>query len=175
MINIYIKNSDELAKEQSLYDFAAHTVKGIAYKACETYLMKKDGTKVDTKDLTEEDILNLIELDLRDFLSPQGSYKASNRPGLDTFKLLDTLENVWDPSYNAILRLYDMQGKYGHIVTDLIGKIDKIGIRNLAQTIATFQKESNGDFSEISLEEVITVIKQLSYNEQMRKQNSRSR
>lgn len=175
MINIYRKNSDELAKEQSEYDFAAHIVKGIPYKACETYLIKKDGTKIDTKDLTEEDILNLIELDLRDFLSPQGSYKTSNRPGLDTFKLLNALENVWDPSYNAILRLYGMQQKYGHIVADLIGTIDKKGIRNLANTIATFQKESNGDFSVVSLEEVITVIEQLSYNEQMRKQNSRSR
>ena len=175
MINIYKKNSNELAEEQSLYDFGAHIAKGIANKACETYLIKKDGTKVDTRDLTEEEILNLIELDLRDFLSPQGSYKTSNRPGLDTFKLLDTLENVWNPSYDAMLRLYGMQNQYGSIVTDLIGTIDKKGIRNLAQTIATFQKESNGDFSDVSLEEVITVIEQLSYNEQMRKQNSRSR
>ena len=175
MINIYRKNSDELAKEQSEYDFAAHIVKGLPYKVCETYLIKKDGTKINTKDLTEEDILNLIELDLRDFLSPQGSYKTSNRAGLDTFKLLDTLENVWDPSYNAMLRLCNMQNQYGHIVADIMGIIDKKGIRNIAQTIATFQKESNGDFSDISLEEVITVIEQLSYNEQMRKQNSRSR
>ena len=175
MINIYRKNSDELAKEQSEYDFAAHIVKGIPYKACETYLMKKDGTKVDTRNLTEEDILNLIELDVRDFLSPQGSYKTSNRPGLDTFKLLDTLENVWEPSYNAILRLYGLQNQYGSIVGDVIGTIDKKGIRNLARAIATFQKESNGDFSDVSLEEIITVIEQLSYNEQMRKQNSRSR
>lgn len=172
MINIYTKTSEEIEKENADYSFYARLVKGIPLKACPTYLMKKDGIRVETKDLTEEQIVSLIEADVRDYASPDSSYKKSGRSDLDSFKLIDAVKDTWTPSYDALLRIAGMEQQYGHVIVDIIGSVDKNDVRGKARTIASFQKQSSGDFSQVTNDEMIAVIQQMAYNEQMKKQQS---
>ena len=171
MINIYTKSAEELEKENADYRFGATLVKGIPFEACPTYLMKRDGTRVDTKDLTEEQIINLIESDVRDFSSPEGSYKKTGRSGLDTFKLINAVKDTWSPSYDALLQIAGMEQQYGHVIADIMGSIDKNDVRGKARTIASFQKQSSGDFSQVTTDEIMTIIQQMAYNEKMKKQS----
>ncbi len=172
MINIHTKTAQELERENADYRFGAALVKGIPFKACPTYLMKKDGTRVDTKDLTEEQIIGLIESDVRDFNSPQGSYKTTGRSGLDTFKLIEAVRDTWTPSYEALLQIAGMEQQYGHIIADILGSVDKNDVRGKARTIASFQKQSSGDFSQVTIDEIMAIMQQMAYNEKMKKQKS---
>lgn len=158
MINIYTKSKEEVEKQQADYNFGAQIAKGIPFKACSTYLMKKDGTKVDTKDLSENDIMTLIALDLRD----------PNSKGKDVFKLLKVVGEQWTPSLDAILQLYQMETVYGHIMRDIMGSIG-INAFSDARTIAKFQKESAGDFSPIETADEIAVIQQMKQNQEAKK------
>lgn len=107
--------------------------------------MKKDGTRVDAKDLTEKQIIGLIESDVRD---------------------------IWTPSYEALLQIAGMEQQYGNIISDVMGSVDKYDVRRKARTIASFQKQSSGDFSQVTTDEITGIIQQTVYNEQMKKQQS---
>ncbi len=173
MIKIFYKTKEELEEENGLYHWAAIEVKGIPKVACPTYLIKNDGTKVDTTDLTEEEIMAIIEQDVKDFSSPIGSYKTTGNNHLDSFDLIDATKNSWTPSVDAILQTYHMEKTYGHIMADIRGAMDKNNIVDKAQTIAKFLKEANGYFEPTTKEETIITLQQMSYNEKMKKQISK--
>ena len=158
MINIHTKIAQELERENADYRFGDALVKEITFKVFPTYLMKKDGTRVDTKDLTEEQILGLIESDVRDFSSSQGSYKTTWMSGLDTFKLIEAVRDTWTPSYEALLQIVGMEQQYGHIIADIMGSVDKNNVGGKARTIASFQKQSNGDFSQVTTDEIMAIM-----------------
>jgi hypothetical protein len=65
-----------------------------------------------------------------------------------------------------------MKEVYGHTVDDLIGTIRADEKIIPAETIARFIKESNGDFTPLQTQEIIGVLKQMSYNEQMKEKQS---
>lgn len=175
MITIYQKTQKEIEEEKGLYTWAAREVKGIPKAVCPTYLMKKDGTKVDTSNLTEDQIMAIIAQDVQDFSSPTGSYKTTGNSHLSSFDLIKVTENSWTPSTDAILQTYAMEQTYGHIMADLRGSMDKRDIVGKARTIAKFQKESNGDFEQPTKEEVVAIIQQMSYNEKMKQQMGKTR
>ena len=175
MINIRQKTQAEISEEESLYRFGAAVVKGIPKSVCPTYLMKKDGTKVDTSDLTEEQILGLFQYDLMDYTSPQGSYKRTGRTDLDSFKLAEVLRGHYTPSLSAALQMEKWEQQYGHIVVDLMGGIGALSYRDKARVIAQFQKETNGDFTPVQQEEIIAVMEQMAINEQAKKNTSSMR
>ena len=169
MIHIYTKTEEELREEQSLYDFGARVAKGIPRKACPTYLMKRTGERVDTWDLTEEEILGIIEADVADWKDPNGTYKTNGIQELASFKLFKTLKDSWTPSYEAILRIYEMEQKYGHIMMDILGSIDKRDTGTTISAIVYFQKETAGDFTPATREEIMAVVQQLAVNEKKKK------
>ena len=173
MIKIFYKTKEELETENGLYRWAATEVKGIPKVACPTYLVKKDGTKVDTSDLTEEEIMALITQDVKDFESSNGSYKTNAKNHLDSFDLIKVTEKSWTPSVDAILQTYYMENTYGHIMADIRGTMDQNNIVDKAQTIAKFLKESNGNFEPTTKEETIVTLQQMSYNEKIKKQISK--
>lgn len=170
MIKIYSKTQEELKEEQATNDWAVREVKGsITKKACPTYLVQNDGTKVDSYNLTEKDVLTLINYDLKDFCNENGSYKKNNRTGLDTFKLLDTLSEDFKFSHQGIITLMQMETAYGSIAKDVVPVADKDNLRGSAKEIATYIKQSNGDFSETTNEETIEVLQQMQINEMNKK------
>lgn len=175
MITIYQKTRKEIDEERGLYAWAAHEIKGESKTVCPTYLMKKNGTKIDTSDLTEDQIMAIIAQDVQDFFSPTGSYKTTGNNHLSSFDLIDVTKNSWNPSINAILQTYTMEQTYGHTMADLRGYMDKQNIVGKANTIAKFQKESNGDFGLPTEKEVIAIIQQMDYNEKMKQQMRKSR
>lgn len=166
MINVYTKTQEEIAKQDSDYARgAAMAGRGARkFSVCPTYLMKKDGTKVDTRDLTEQDMMTLISLDLQDYANPQGTYKSQGRTDLDAFKLLETVKGQNKFSLGSIAQLLQMEDVYGHIVMDLMGSIDGNEALGKARTIASFNKESNGDFSPVDKQDLIAVIQQMQAN-----------
>lgn len=169
MINIRQKTAAELEEEKSLYSFGAHLVNGIPKPICPTYLVKRDGTRVDTYDLTEEQILGLIEIDLVDYTSPRGTYNRDNRTDLDAFRLAQEVKGHYVPSVSATLKLSQLEQQYGHIVRDLMGTIGSLTHFDNARVIAQFNKECNGDFSQVTQEEIIAVLEQMKINELARK------
>ena len=169
MINIRHKTDDEIKEEESLYRFGAQIAKGIPKDVCPTYLVKRDGTRVDTWDLTEDQILGLIQIDLVDFTSPKGNYKKDGRSDLDTFKLIDAIKKHYKPSIEATIKLASLQPEYGHIIADIIGSIGCAKYFSDAKTIATFNKEASGDFDKVSDYEVLEVLEQMAINEKNRK------
>ena len=170
MIHIYTKTEEELNEEQSLYDFGARVAKGIPRKACPTYLIRTNGERVDTWDLTEDEILGIIEADVADFKDPKGTYKANGINELASFKLFRTLKDRWTPSYEAILRIYEMEKKYGHIMMDILGSIDKRDTGTTVSAIVYFQKETAGDYTPATREEIMAVVQQLAINEKKKSQ-----
>ena len=175
MIKIFYKTKEELEEENGLYRWAATEVKGRPKVACPTYLMKNDGTKADTSDLTEEEIMALIAQDVKDFASPIGSYKTTGSNHLDSFNLIKVTKNSWTPSVDAILQTYYMENTYGHIMADIRGAMDQNNIVDKAQTITKFLKEANGNFEPTTKEETIITLQQMSYNEKMKKQTSKTK
>lgn len=168
MIKIMQKTQAEIEKEEADYRLGAALAKGVPMKVCKTYLTKRDGTKVETRDLTENQILVLIYNDLLDFLYPQGSYKTTGRTDLDSFKLITILkEHGYTPSVNAVLQLTQMEQQFGHIVMDIIGSFGTAHFSE-ARIIAKFQKESAGDYSQVQNSEIIAVLKQMEINEKNR-------
>lgn len=170
MINIYTKTAKEIEKENNEYRYGAALVKGTPRKACPTYLMRSNGERVDTRDLTEGQIMRLIENDVKDYQSPNGSYKKGNKKDLDTFQLLKVIEKTWRPSYDALYQLCKMDYKYGHIMMDILGVADTRNFRHDAHAIAKFQKECNNDFSDVTIPEMLGIMQQMSYNEQIKEQ-----
>ena len=175
MINIRQKTALELKEEQSSYEFGAHIAKGISKTACPTYLVKRDGTRIDTWDLSEEQLLGLIQIDLVDFTSPSGNYKKENRFDLDTFKLLDSVKGHYTPSINATIKMAKLQTQYGHIVADIMGTMGCMKHFRNAKLIATFNKESALDFEPVTNYEVIDVLQQMALNEKNKKNNTSKR
>lgn len=175
MVTIFQKTQKEIEEERRLYSWAAHEVKGIPKAVCPTYLRKKDGTKVDTSDLTEEQIMAIIDRDVQEYISPTGPYRTTGNSHLVSFDLLKATENSWIPSIDAILQTYAMEQVYGHIMADLRGGMDKRGIVDKARIIAKFQKESSGDFNPPSKDEIVAIIQQMSYNEKMEQQRGKAR
>lgn len=169
MINIRHKTDEEIKKEESLYRFGAQIAKGISKDVCPTYLVKKDGTKVDTWDLTEEQILGLIQIDLVDFSSPKGNYQRENRHDVDAFKLISAIKGHYTPSIEATIKLMQLHSQYGHIVADIMGSIGCNKYFNDAKTIAAFNKEASGDFDKVSDYEVLEVLEQMALNAKNRK------
>ena len=169
MINIRQKTANELRDEESLYKFGAAVAHGIPKTVCPTYLVKRDGTRIDTWDLTEEQILGLIEIDLVDYTSPRGNYRKDDRTDLDAFKLADVLKGKYVPSVAATLKLSQLELQYGHIVRDLIGTIGAMPTLDKARTVATFLKESNGEFEPATPEEIISILDQMVANEELKK------
>lgn len=169
MIKIMQKTQAEIEQEEEKYRMYASLVKGLPIKVCKTYLTKRDGTKVETRDLTEKQILILIYNDLLDFSYPQGSYKTTGRTDLDSFKLITILkEHGYTPSVNAVLQLTQMEQQFGHIVMDIMGSFGTAHFSE-ARIIAKFQKESAGDYSQVQNSEIIAVLKQMEINEKNKK------
>lgn len=169
MINIRYKTAAELEEEKSLYDFGAHVARGIPKQVCPTYLVKRDGTRVNTYDLTEQQILGLIEIDLVDYTSPNGTYNRDNRTDLDAFRLVQEIRGHYIPSVSATLKLSQLEQQYGHIVRDLMGSFGSLSHFDNARAIAAFNKECNGDFSQVTQEEIIAILEQMKNNELARK------
>ena len=165
MIAFYLKTQKEIDEE--IRKFPTHRK-----KLCLTYILKSDGTKIDTSSLSEEDIMTIIAQDVADFVSPTGSYKRTGNNNLASFNLLNTVKNKWVPSVDAILQTYYMEQIYGHIMSELRAKMDKYGIVEKASIIAKFQKESNGIFEEPTDTEIIAVLEQMNYNEKMKQQKN---
>ena len=140
MINIRQKTQAEMNEEEGLYRFAAAVVHGLPKSVCPTYLIGRDGRKVNTNDLTEDQILELIQIDLIDYVSPQGSYKRTGKTDLDSFKLANVLKGHYIPSLNAALQMLIWEQQYGHIVTDLMGSIGTLAYRDRAKIIAVIEQ-----------------------------------
>lgn len=172
MIKIYQKTQQELENEQKLYNFGAAVAKGMAREACPTYLMKKDGTKVDTYNLTEEQILGIVQNDLIDYVSPQGTYKTTGKIHLDSFVLAEKLNGHYHPSAQGILQFAKMEQQFGGIVRDLMGSFGALKGYEKARVIAQYQKECSGDFLQPNSNEILDVLQQMVVNEQAKKNAS---
>lgn len=169
MINIIKKTEQEINEEQNLYKMGANIADGIVKKVCPTYLIKNDGTKVNTYDLNEEQILGLIQNDLIDYTSTQGTYKTTGRTDLDAIKLAENLKGHYTPSINATLRLTQLEQKFGHIVKDVMGSFGALEHFNKARIIAKFQKDCANDFTQVQQEEIVEVLEQMAINEEKKR------
>ena len=168
MINIRQKTQDEIKKEEGMYRFGAAVLKEIPESVCTTYIMRKDGTRVDTNKLTDDEILILIQSDLMDYVSPHSTYLSAG--DLDSFKLAELLRKaLYTPSMKVVLQLQKWKEQYGSIVGDLMGSIGANRYIEKARDIAKFQKETSGDFTPVRSDEVLAIIEQMAVNEEIKK------
>lgn len=169
MINVRTKTPQEIEQAKANYRMGAIIAHGIPMTVCETYLMKKDGTKVDTRNLTEAQIMDLVEGDLMDYANPNGTYKTNPRVGLDSFKLASAVKDTYSPSIVAAIKFCELKEQYGHIVTDLMGSFGVFKHTDKAETITKYIKETNGDFTPVETSELVATLQQLAINEQAKK------
>lgn len=174
MVTIYRKTEQEKLEEKGLNTWAAREVKGVPKAVCPTYLIRKDGTRVDTSDLTEEQIMSIINNDVKEFVSANKSNLPASSSHLSSFDLIEATKDSWTPSIYAILQTYSMQQVYGSIMADIRGCMDRQNVVDKARLIAQFQKESVGDFGIPTEEEVIEVLQQMGYNEKMKHERKKS-
>ena len=172
MINVRTKTPQEIEQLKADYRMGAMIAHGIPMTVCETYLMKKDGTKIDTRDLTEVQIMDLVERDLMDYSNPNGTYKTNPRVGLDSFKLASAVKDTYNPSIAGAIKFCELKEQYGHIVADLMGAFEVFKHTDKAETIARYIKETNGDFTPVETSEVIATLQQLAFNAQAKKNAS---
>lgn len=171
MIDIKNKTPDEIMAEKRLQYWAPHKGEKPEEKICKTYLIRKDGTRVNTNSLNENEILSLIEDDIKDYNATNGSYKINGNNYLDSFKLLELIGNSYTPSCNGILQLYQMKQQYGDIVTSVMNVLDD-KFTSKARIIAEYQKECNGDFSPINDDDIIPIIQQMNINKMTKEKQS---
>lgn len=160
MFTIYTKTKEEIESEEAI----RAQIHGNT-PICKTYVKTKDGRRINTTSLSDEQIITLIDFDINDFLNPNGYYKRDNRTDLDSFKLAKALGKDYKPSYDLVLNLLAMYSKYGHIVMDIMADFNCGKIYNKASIIVEFQKQTNGNYEAPTIDEIIGVINQMKENE----------
>ncbi len=111
---------------------------------------------LEIKYLYEGQILRLIKEDL-----------ASDRLGRDSMLLIErflSYRNDFILSLQGNLILLDLEKVYGHPVMDILGVLSRNRIRDTAYEIARFNKETNGDYSIPTLDEIRNVVRQMVAN-----------
>ena len=175
MIKIYQKTQKELQEEESLNAFANAVVRGTKEEVCPTYVIL-NGEKKDTWNLTEEDVFSLVIHDVDDFSRDSISYnKRRGKPGIDSFDLFNVLSKNFKLSPKGNIYFLELEKRYGHIMIDLLGGLTKMETMNQARIIAKFQKETNGDFSYVTADEIQSIIEQMALNEKNRKKQTKKR
>ena len=141
---------------------------------CSTYLLTKGGQKIDTNQLTEQEVLKLISQDLNAYFEDRKKYAMqTQQESIFSYDLVDALKEHWNPSCGAIFRLKEAEintekrnEDLSFVLKDLISRIDKNGIVQKAEAIAQFNQQSRGEHGSVSKEEVLRVLDQMVINEQ---------
>ena len=162
MINVYEKTEKEIENEAADYRWAASMVKGVPRRVCPTYLKKKDGTRVDTWDLTESEIISLFSREL-----------AQNGKSLDPSvgSFIKSLPKNLKFSLDGVLEFLNLESKYGSVAADLMVSFC-IETLNSARVIAKFNKECNGDYSNVIDQDLVAIVSQMKQNELNRNRQS---
>ncbi len=131
--------------------------------------------KRNTRDLTEEEILALIENDIEEYMQDMEAYSKKKGNGLlGTFDLLANLPSDFKLSAKGVLYLLKLEKKFGHIVVGVLNGLTNMELINQAMIIAKFLKETSGNFSDITLDDIYLVIEQMVVNDE-KKQNKTSK
>ena len=117
MITIYEKDINEIHNElgQILLNEEKRNI-------CLTYILELDGTRINTDDLTEKEIISLIKHDLMDYKAPEGSYKKHPRE-LDSLRLAHLVRDKMMPTVNGAYELYRLIPKYEEIIPRIFNGI----------------------------------------------------
>lgn len=191
MLSVYKKNLTEIEDEKELYKY--YNIEGIKHEVCPTYVLAKDGTKVDVVDLQEDQIIGLYRSALKEFIIARANGEIDKSGKIecisDAFKLTEGLKGRKIISYTGVKSLYefftpDFLKEYdmpmmGFILTSR----DEEEYQNLARQIllplikekmekvdliARYIKESSNDFVSVFPCEKMKVLDQLSLNEKNR-------
>ncbi len=176
MLNIIKKSQNELEGEQGLYNFAAVIAKGHPRRVCPTYVMV-NGDKKNTWDLTEEEVLSLIVYDVADYSRNMDSYtKRRGKEGIASFDLIGNLSSNFRMSPKGVVFILNAYKRYGHIMMDILGSLSRYGeYYDQASIIARYQKETAGDYSLVTVDDIIAVLEQMEKNKENKKNQVRTK
>ena len=165
------------------------------------YIEKKDGTKIEIKSLTEDEILELIFLDLKDYYNTENSsysydkndlietvdynlnkvfenpYPGDRKRALDSISFGATLYSIGHPCRKSkyfLFKLGQLRKLYPEKIIYLCRKMNVESYYDEAVSIARFQKDCAEDFSEVSWDDLLGILEQLVINEKNRK-NSKNK
>lgn len=155
MIKVYTKINEKISEERGLNSWAAKEVKGIAKPVCPTYLIKSDGTRIDTWDLSAREVYDLLSYELK-----------NNSPRVECSEFLESLKPGLKFPLDGVLAFLELRNisKYPSIVSDVMTSFC-LDTLTSASTIAKFNKECNGDYSSLVDQDLINVVKQMKINE----------
>lgn len=171
MIKVFTKTKDELEEQQNLYNFGAAVAHGIRKEACPYYVVNKNNEKYDINELTADQILGFC----RDAVSQNDKAFATNKMSSaikEAFKLMKLLNDKYDYQF----KLKDMKKvielMYGDHNSSWFQDLLKPSCANKIERIvdvASFIKETKGDFAKPTKEDLLKVTDQMIINEQKRK------
>ena len=164
MITVFQKNEQEIMQER----FYHHMLHDHSQRVCPTYVHRKStGEKVDTSDLTEDELIAIIKDDIQDYASQNGSYgpfQNPNRRKPDVFNLAQALQNRTYSDY-FLFQLFQLSLQDGyHMVSDIIGALGLNQRLMEVKAITKFQKECCGDFHGYTTEDELQVLIQMVQN-----------
>ncbi len=180
MLKVYEKTEGEIRGERN-YNKAFPTLGNSPVKiVCPTYVVKKDGTKVDVWDLKEEEILSFVNQALREGIVAK-TKKVYGKDGqiealVEASKLTKELKGHYTPSDKGLksaIELFEDDNSFIRswskdiltpLVTDELSKV---------KTIARYLQETNGNFYEPTKKQLFEVVDQLSQNEKNKERISK--
>ena len=173
MITVFQKNEQEIIQER----FYRHILNDPSQQICPTYLQRKStGEKVDTSDLTEDELIAIIKADIQDYSTQNGSYGSFQNPNRrkpDVFNLAHALQNRTYSDY-FLFQLFQLSLQDGyHMISDIIGALGLNQRLFEVKAIAKFQKECSGDFRGYTTEDMLQVLMQMVQNEKNKLQKKK--
>lgn len=121
---------------------------------------------LDTYDLTDDQILSLIQQDILEFVNPFGFYA---RMGIKTpmlFDLIRSLRPNYYPSTNMVLQLALMETLLGNVITRIMRKLNCGQKLTKAKRLARKLKTDNNDTGEITPQDIIEALQMMFAEEQ---------
>lgn len=173
MLKIFEKTKQEIIEELK-GKMPNKRINYIPEDFCKTYVITKDNEKVETRDMTEGQILSFIsQAIIGSVNSEDGSIKQEDLEGYNEAKRLLRILDDFTPSYfgmKAVLDLFEHENSaVRSYAMALLMPICEDKMKEI-ESITKFLKETQGDFSMSTKEEKIQVVNTLADNERMRSQ-----
>lgn len=165
MINVYLKDGIEIYQEYIKRKLQNEKEKkqDEEVKICKTYI-KENGKRIDCNELNEDRIIDLIEQDF-DSLNQDKKIKNKAKNNATISQFVSSINPTYKASYEGVLRLLQIRDKYNQNcshITSIMANLDSVvGKIEQAKCVVAYQKQLVKDDSKISMEELISALKNL--------------
>lgn len=154
MIQVFSKTPQQIEEEQR---GKIDRMKPICFR-----YVNYNGANIDIEDLRSKEIIDIVRLNLEEIVATSGKVKKMPREITSFICEIGKLDGFNHITIDVVIGLLSLGEIYGEKLM-----VDFLGMNHFlheAMIITTFNKELNGDFSELTLSEIMTTLDQMREN-----------